>query len=100
MGLLVVGTPLAWDESKKYIPKVKQDGVTQFLALYDRLKGRPEEPLLWGDEVSPARSRQTNSLAALGSCSQLPLAVTAVCTPWSGGLSYILIISLPTSASV
>lgn len=54
MGLLVVGTPLAWEESKKYIPHVKKEGVTQFLALYDRLKGRPEEPLLWGDEVSPA----------------------------------------------
>jgi hypothetical protein len=64
MGLLVVGTPLAWEESKKYIPKVKKDGVTQFLALYDRLKGRPEEPLLWGDEVSPASLARRASAAA------------------------------------
>lgn len=56
MGLLVVGTPLAWEDSKEYIPYVKQEGVTQFLALYDRLKGRPDEPLLWGDEVSSPSS--------------------------------------------
>lgn len=63
MGLLVVGTPLDWDDSKSSIDKVKRDGVTQFLALYDRLKGREGEPLYWGDEVrllcffsSPART--------------------------------------------
>jgi len=52
MGLLVVGTPLAWEDSKAYIEHVKYEGISQFIALYDRLKGKPEEPLLWGDEVS------------------------------------------------
>jgi len=52
MGLLVVGTPLDWEDSKEYIEHVKYEGISQFIALYDRLKGKPEEPLLWGDEVS------------------------------------------------
>ncbi|KAL7415490.1 glutamate-cysteine ligase catalytic subunit [Mrakia frigida] len=51
MGLLVVGTPLKWEDSKEYIEHVKYEGISQFIALYDRLKGKPEEPLLWGDEI-------------------------------------------------
>jgi glutamate--cysteine ligase catalytic subunit len=52
MGLLVVGTPLAWHDSKQHIDAVKHKGITQFLALYDRLKQLKHQPLLWGDEVS------------------------------------------------
>lgn len=54
MGLLVVGTPLDWDASEPYRRKVKYDGITQFLALYDRLKDRKADVLYWGDEVWPA----------------------------------------------
>lgn len=64
MGLLVVGTPLDWDSSKPAIAKVKHDGITQFLALYDRLKGREGEPLYWGDEVG----RRAASLRARSPC--------------------------------
>jgi hypothetical protein len=51
MGLLVVGTPLDWDASEPHRAKVKHDGITQFLALYDRLKDRKADVLYWGDEV-------------------------------------------------
>lgn len=52
MGLLVLGTPLAWDDSKQYAAHVKEHGVTQLINLWKRLKDRDGDQLLWGDEVS------------------------------------------------
>ena len=52
MGLLVLGTPLTWEESKKYIPHVREHGIQQLLNLWDRVKNREGDQLLWGDEVS------------------------------------------------
>lgn len=52
MGLLYLGTPLEWDEAKKYADHVRNHGITQFLHIWDRLKDRHGDELLWGDEVS------------------------------------------------
>ena len=51
MGLLSLGTPLVWDEAKKYADHVRAHGITQFLHIWDRLKDRHGDELLWGDEV-------------------------------------------------
>ncbi|RPD54727.1 glutamate-cysteine ligase catalytic subunit [Lentinus tigrinus ALCF2SS1-7] len=51
MGLLFLGTPLAWDEAKQYADHVRTHGITQFLHIWDRLKDRCGDELLWGDEV-------------------------------------------------
>ncbi|KAF9051084.1 glutamate-cysteine ligase catalytic subunit [Hymenopellis radicata] len=51
MGLLYLGTPLSWDDAKKYADHVRYHGITQFLHIWDRLKDRTGDELLWGDEV-------------------------------------------------
>ena len=51
MGLLTVGRPLSWEESKKYADKVRHDGVAQFIAAYKRLRDRKNDELKFGDEV-------------------------------------------------
>lgn len=38
MGFLGIATPLPWEESKKYLKYVREHGVEQFLATYERLK--------------------------------------------------------------
>ena len=49
MGLLSLGTPLAWDDAKKHADHVREHGITQFLHIWDRLKDRCGDELLWGD---------------------------------------------------
>ncbi len=51
MGLLSLGRPLTWEETKKYAEHVRQHGVQQFINLYNKLKNRNDECLKWGDEV-------------------------------------------------
>lgn len=51
MGLLFLGTPLVWDEAEQYADHVRTHGITQFLHIWDRLKDREGDELLWGDEV-------------------------------------------------
>ncbi|KAF8904414.1 glutamate-cysteine ligase catalytic subunit [Gymnopilus junonius] len=51
MGLLYLGTPLVWDEAKKYADHVRTHGITQFLHIWDQLKDRQGDELLWGDEI-------------------------------------------------
>ncbi|KAA1471786.1 glutamate-cysteine ligase catalytic subunit [Dentipellis sp. KUC8613] len=51
MGLLSLGTPLPWNEAKQYADHVRYHGITQFLNIWDRLKDRTGDELLWGDEV-------------------------------------------------
>ncbi|KAG6330349.1 hypothetical protein ID866_8741 [Astraeus odoratus] len=51
MGLLYLGTPLAWDQAKRYADHVRHHGITQFLHTWDRVKDRTGDELLWGDEV-------------------------------------------------
>jgi glutamate--cysteine ligase catalytic subunit len=51
VGLLSLGTPLHWDQAKHYADHVRYHGITQFLNIWDRLKDRQGDELLWGDEV-------------------------------------------------
>jgi glutamate--cysteine ligase catalytic subunit len=51
MGLLSVGTPLEWKDAKAYCEHVRNNGIEQFVNIFNRLKGRKEDILLWGDEV-------------------------------------------------
>ena len=51
MGLLKVGTPLVFNDSKKHLLHVREHGVTQFLATWNRVKHFEGDELLWGDEI-------------------------------------------------
>ena len=51
MGLLYQGTTLPWDDAKIYADHVRNHGITQFMNIWDRLKDRHGDELLWGDEV-------------------------------------------------
>ena len=51
MGLLTVGTPLPWEDAKKYSEHVREHGIKQFLRTYEKTKNRQKKCLLWGDEV-------------------------------------------------
>lgn len=51
MGLLSQGTPLTWEETKKYTDHVRKHGIQQFINLYHKLKDRPCDTLKWGDEI-------------------------------------------------
>ncbi|KRT80151.1 hypothetical protein AMK59_7672 [Oryctes borbonicus] len=51
MGLLTEGSPLSWEETKKFANHVREHGVNQFINLYKRLRDRQGDVLKWGDEV-------------------------------------------------
>ncbi|KAJ5818106.1 hypothetical protein N7474_003697 [Penicillium riverlandense] len=51
MGLLALGTALEWPEAKKKASQVRQWGIEQLLANWNRAKGKERDALLWGDEV-------------------------------------------------
>ncbi|KAF1815241.1 GCS-domain-containing protein [Eremomyces bilateralis CBS 781.70] len=51
MGLLALGTPLEWPEAKKKAAQVREWGIEQLLATWNRAKGKERDALLWGDEV-------------------------------------------------
>lgn len=51
MGLLSLGSPLNWEESKKYADHIRKHGIIQFLNIYNKLKDRQKDVLKWGDEV-------------------------------------------------
>lgn len=51
MGLLSKGTPLDWSEAKRYAEHVRQHGIEQLLNIYNRVKTRERDCLLWGDEI-------------------------------------------------
>ncbi|KAI8607509.1 glutamate-cysteine ligase-domain-containing protein, partial [Chytriomyces sp. MP71] len=51
MGLLTVGTPLAWSDAKKHADHVRAHGIQQLLNVWHKLKGRRRDQLLWGDEI-------------------------------------------------
>ena len=51
MGLLSLGTPLKWSEAKQYADHVRSHGIDQFLAIYNKMKDKQKDCLLWGDEV-------------------------------------------------
>ena len=51
MGLLEVGHPLSWDDSKPHHKYVKDHGIEQFINLYNRHSEKTGAILRWGDEV-------------------------------------------------
>ncbi|KUJ18009.1 glutamate-cysteine ligase-like protein [Mollisia scopiformis] len=51
MGLLALGTPLDWPEAKKNAHQVREWGVKQLLAIWNKAKGKERDALLWGDEI-------------------------------------------------
>ncbi|CAO3574228.1 unnamed protein product [Mortierella alpina] len=51
MGLLSLGTPMPWDEAKKYADHVRAHGIIQFLNLWEATKNSQKDCLLWGDEI-------------------------------------------------
>lgn len=52
MGLLTQGSPLNWEETKKYADHIRKHGIIQFLNIYNKVKERQKDVLKWGDEVS------------------------------------------------
>lgn len=51
MGLLSLGTPLAWTDAKQLADHIRFHGIVQFLHTWDRVKDRCGDELFWGDEV-------------------------------------------------
>jgi glutamate--cysteine ligase catalytic subunit len=52
MGLLAVGQALTWEEAKQQADYVRWHGIQQFLNVWNALKDRNGDGLLWGDEVT------------------------------------------------
>src|SRR6185369_13063022 len=65
MGLLSLGTPLPWEEAKKYADHVREHGIEQFLKIYHKLKNKETACLLWGDEVSSRLYYLTRIIASV-----------------------------------
>ncbi|KAJ9142231.1 Glutamate-cysteine ligase [Coniochaeta hoffmannii] len=51
MGLLALGTALEWADAKKQADLVRQWGIKQLLAIWNKAKHKERDALLWGDEV-------------------------------------------------
>lgn len=51
MGLLALGTPLSWHESRGYNDHVRNEGISQLLAVFKAASKRDKDALYWGDEV-------------------------------------------------
>ncbi|SCU77650.1 LAFA_0A02718g1_1 [Lachancea sp. 'fantastica'] len=51
MGLLSLGTPLQWYESRQHNEHVRQNGIQQLLYIFRAANARKDDPLLWGDEI-------------------------------------------------
>lgn len=51
MGLLTLGHPLPWEETKEYTQYIREHGIEQFLHIYKKLNDRRNDCLKWGDEV-------------------------------------------------
>ncbi|KAI9353702.1 glutamate-cysteine ligase-domain-containing protein [Obelidium mucronatum] len=54
MGLLTLGTPLAWGDAQGHAAHVRRHGIAQFLHVWAALKTRRRDKLLWGDEIEYA----------------------------------------------
>ncbi|CAD1808733.1 Glutamate-cysteine ligase family protein [Candida parapsilosis] len=51
MGLLSLGTPLDWHESKKHNEHVRDNGITQLINIFRQHYNRDNDRFFWGDEV-------------------------------------------------
>jgi glutamate--cysteine ligase catalytic subunit len=50
-GLLKVGVPKTWKESKQDLHYIRKAGIRQFVSTYNRVKDLKGDELLWGDEI-------------------------------------------------
>ena len=60
MGLLVVGEPLSWHETKALADHVRKHGLIQLINIYDKMKDRCCDSLKWGDEIEYMICRATS----------------------------------------
>ena len=51
IGLLKVGVPKTWNDSRKDLAYIRKAGVRQFISTYNRVKDLKGDDLLWGDEI-------------------------------------------------
>jgi glutamate--cysteine ligase catalytic subunit len=51
IGLLQLGVPKTWEQSKKDLRYIRRAGVRQFISTYYRVKDLKGDELLWGDEI-------------------------------------------------
>ncbi|KAI1085042.1 GCS-domain-containing protein [Whalleya microplaca] len=51
MGLLALGTALDWPEAQKHAQQVREWGIKQLLAIWNKAKHKEHDAMLWGDEV-------------------------------------------------
>lgn len=51
MGLLSLGTPLDWYESRKYNSHVRDNGINQLINIFKQHQDRDGDKFFWGDEV-------------------------------------------------
>lgn len=51
MGLLSLGTPLDWHQSKKYNDHVRNNGIEQLINIFRQHSQRDHDHFYWGDEV-------------------------------------------------
>jgi len=55
MGVLCKGTPLSWEETKKYASFVRECGIANFVEVYQKFRNVEKQAFLWGDEVGSNR---------------------------------------------
>ncbi|CCE64594.1 hypothetical protein TPHA_0I00880 [Tetrapisispora phaffii CBS 4417] len=51
MGLLALGTPLVWNESREYNDFIREKGVQYILNVFKNAGERDHDELYWGDEI-------------------------------------------------
>lgn len=51
MGLLSLGTPLDWHQSKQHNEHVRENGIIQLINIFSQHLARDNDRFLWGDEV-------------------------------------------------
>eukprot|EP00124_Ichthyophonus_hoferi_P003024 Ihof_evm6s236 gene=Ihof_evmTU6s236 len=51
MGLLTVGQPMKWEDAKKHANLVRNNGIEQFLNIYEQQKSRRNNELKFGEEL-------------------------------------------------
>ncbi|CCH42120.1 Glutamate-cysteine ligase [Wickerhamomyces ciferrii] len=51
MGLLSLGTPLPWEESRQYSNHIRSNGLEQLINMFNAASKRQDDPFLWGDEL-------------------------------------------------
>ncbi|CDK24546.1 unnamed protein product [Kuraishia capsulata CBS 1993] len=51
MGLLSLGTPLHWLESRNHCEHVRDNGLEQLIKMFEAASARSDDPFLWGDEI-------------------------------------------------